>query len=240
MSGRVPAVGPVLTEAPLRLVIFDCDGVLVDSEALSARVVSAACTALGFPLDAAEAERRYLGMSLGAIRTDMEASGLRVPADWVAGVQAALVVAMAAEATMIDGAQAALDAVLALGLKVRVASNSSLAEMDAKFARTGLDRRLAGLVHSGRAAGIRPKPAPDVFLAAAAAEGVPPAACLVVEDSDTGMAAAHAAGMACVVLRADGHPFAAIPGHRSRRIAHLDSLPALLREAMAPRTGAPS
>jgi beta-phosphoglucomutase-like phosphatase (HAD superfamily) len=239
MNAGTSSDATTLTAAPLRLVIFDCDGVLVDSEHLSSIVVARSCTALGHRITSEEALHRFMGKSLDVIRREMETAGVVVPPGWEASVQAALVQAMAAEAVLVEGAEAALDAAAALNLPVRVASNSSFDEMEAKFGRTGLRERLAGRIHSGRSPDIRPKPAPDVFLQAAAAEGIPPENCLVVEDSDTGMAAAHAAGMACVLLRADGAALSAIPGHRLHRIAHLDALPALLRQSMSPENHGP-
>jgi HAD superfamily hydrolase (TIGR01509 family) len=132
----------------------------------------------------------------------------------------------------VPGAADALDVVRRLGLKLRVASNSSHEEMAVKFARTGLMPRLEGLLHSARDV-AHAKPAPDLFLAAAAAEGVPPGACLVIEDSRPGITAAHAAGMACVAYAPDGLPpdVAAL----ARPIASLAELPPILRAAMLPR-----
>jgi beta-phosphoglucomutase-like phosphatase (HAD superfamily) len=137
-----------------------------------------------------------------------------------------------------------LEAVMALGLPVRVASNSSHEEMEVKFRRTGLDRLLKGRLHSARDVG-RPKPWPDLFLSAAMAEGVNPAACLVVEDSDTGLVAAQAAGMACVLLRTDGRkPLPALNAPDGQaapvwRIDHLDALEPLLVQAMRPQAASP-
>jgi beta-phosphoglucomutase-like phosphatase (HAD superfamily) len=84
-----------------------------------------------------------------------------------------------------------------MGVRWRVASNSSHAEMEAKFARLGLSALVAGRVHSHTDV-ARGKPAPDLFLAAAAAEGVDATECLVIEDSLPGVRAAVAAGMDCL------------------------------------------
>jgi HAD superfamily hydrolase (TIGR01509 family) len=114
---------------------------------------------------------------------------------------------MAHEVDPIPGAREALLGTAALGLPYRIASNSSRAEMAAKFARTGLAPLVEGRIHSAYdliARGKRGKPAPDLFLEAAAAGGADPAECLVIEDSLAGVTAAVAAGMRCWAYSPDG------------------------------------
>ena len=135
---------------------------------------------------------------------------------------------------MIDGAGDALAGTVALGLPWRVASNSSPAEMAAKFGRVGLAGAVDGRLHSVvdlLPSGGRGKPAPDIFLAAAAAEGVPPDACIVVENIGARCAGRRAAGMQCLGFSplGDGaHLVAegAAPFHAMR------DLPALFRAAV--------
>lgn len=184
--------------APLRLVIFDCDGVLVDSEPVSNRVLAEDMTARGWPMDMHEAQERFLGTTLRDIQPIIVARlGVPLPDEWQAAITGRIVAALAEEAVAIRGAVEALRAVTALGLPWRIASNSSHEEMRAKFARLGIAGLVAGRVHSHTdvAAG---KPEPDLFLAAAAAEGVRPDGCVVVEDSEVGVRAAVAAGMDCL------------------------------------------
>lgn len=224
-----------LTAAPLRLVIFDCDGVLIDSEPPSNRLVAADLRARGSTLSDQAVQHRYAGKALFMIAREVtETEKIVLPEDWPQQMKRSLLAMLEREASLIPGARAMLDAVVRLGLPLRVASNSSHEEMAIKFRRTGLYERLAGRLHSANDVG-RPKPSPDLFLAAAAAEGVEPASCLVVEDSDTGIAAANAAGMACVVLRRDGELVIPAPGAGPpiRRIVHLDELEPLLMRAMA-------
>ena len=132
------------------------------------------------------------------------------------------------------GAEDALRAVAAMGLPYRVASNSSHEEMAEKFSRTGLSALVAGRVHSARDV-ARGKPEPDLFLAAATAEGVQPARCLVVEDSAPGLAAAHEAGMRAVCFAPDGLPpgLAHPPHYTLRCLAELAPLLAMLRLGQA-------
>ena len=215
---------------PLRLVIFDCDGVLVDSEGPSSHLVAQEVSALGWPMTAAESLHRFVGYRLSDIVPIVEAHlGRPVPPGWVAHLRTRLIEVLGQEVEPMPGALEALRAVAALGLPVRVASNSGHEEMQAKFGRTGLAGFVQGRIHSAYDV-ARGKPAPDVFLAAAAAEGVPPASCLVVEDSVTGVTAAVAAGMACIGLAPHGDGLA-LEAAGARLIRSLSELPALLHAA---------
>ena len=184
--------------APLRLVIFDCDGVIVDSEPVAARVVAEALTDEGWPISPDESDRLFLGLTLPDMLPLIERGlGRKLPAGWTEALLRRLVDRLAVEVAPVPGALEALDGVSALGLPWRIASNSSPEEMAAKFGRLGIAGRVAGRLHSHRDV-ARGKPAPDLFLAAAAAERVDPAECLVIEDSPTGVRAAAAAGMDCL------------------------------------------
>ena len=193
---------------PPGLIIFDCDGVLIDSEPVANRVCAEEISAFGWKMDAIECHSRFLGMSLSAMVPVIEAhTGRIVAADWVHNLADRLVEALAVEAVTIDGAEAVLRATTALGLDWRIASNSGPAELVAKFARCGLTALVAGRVHSANDVilrGGRGKPAPDLFLLAAAASGIDPRLCVVVEDSATGITGAIAAGMTCLVYCPDG------------------------------------
>jgi HAD superfamily hydrolase (TIGR01509 family) len=216
---------------PLRLVIFDCDGVLVDSEPVTNRLVAAELTGLGWSMTGEECQVRFLGLNLAAMIPLIETElGRRLPPQWDRQIEARLVTVLAEEVELIPGAAVALAETTRLGLPWRVASNSSHAELRAKFGRNGLLDRVDGRLHSHHDV-PRGKPAPDLFLAAAATEGVAPEASLVIEDSVTGVRAAMAAGMACLGYCPDGdgaHLIAAgaAPFHS------MYDLPALLRAAL--------
>lgn len=216
---------------PLRLVIFDCDGVLVDSETPSNRVVAEEITRLGWSMTTEESLDLFTGSSLSAMVPMIEAeTGRPVPPGWIDHVVNRLVAVLEADAEPMPGAADLLRAVTALGLPYRVASNSSHEEMRVKFARTGLTPLVEGRIHSAGDVGAS-KPAPDLFLAAAAAGGVPPGACIVIEDSVPGARAAAAAGMACIGLdpRGDGAQLRALGATTVRA---LSEVPALLRAAL--------
>jgi HAD superfamily hydrolase (TIGR01509 family) len=218
--------------APLRLLIFDCDGVIVDSEPISNRILAEDFSARGWAMTGDEAEHLFIGTTLAEIQPRAEARlGHKLPDDWRATLRARIVDAMLHEAIPVPGAVPALHGVSALGLPWRVASNSSHEELRAKFARLELTELMAGRVHSHHDV-PRPKPAPDLFLAAAAAEGVAPAECLVVEDSVAGATGAQAAGMDCLGLdrHGDGAALRAVGAVPFHDMAELPGLVALALE----------
>jgi beta-phosphoglucomutase-like phosphatase (HAD superfamily) len=182
------------------LIIFDCDGVLIDSETIASRLVARNLSALGWRLTTEEAMANFLGMSIVAMQPIIEARlGRQLPWNWRRDLAAELVEALG-EVTLIAQARETLERVSVLGIAWRIASNSSDEEMAVKFAHTGLSDLTAGRCHSATSLiskGIRPKPAPDVYLDAASASGIRPEACLVLEDSSLGVRGAVAAGMTC-------------------------------------------
>ncbi len=214
----------------LRLVIFDCDGVLVDSEGMSREVVLGEAARLGWTLDEAGAVG-FTGRRWSDLQADFEAgSGMKLPESWPLDMQRHLLARMAGGIASMPGAADMLRATTELGLPYRIASNSSHEEMAAKFAATGLAGLVAGRCHSAKDVGVG-KPAPALFLAAAAAAGVAPPDCLVLEDSLPGVIAALRAGMVCVAYVPHGDKFGvmalgAIP------IVSLDDLQPLLRARM--------
>ena len=216
----------------LRLVIFDCDGVLIDSEPVCNRVVAEALTSLGWPMTTEICERRFVGMSFHDMQPVVEARlGRALPASWIADLTADVARTMETEAVVVPGAEAGIRAAVSLGLDWRVASNSSHREMAAKFGCTGLAELVAGRLHSSDdaiAEGGRGKPAPDVFLRAARSAGAAPSECLVIEDSVHGARAAKAAGMSCLGFcpKGDG---TLLQAEGAVLFRSLDDLPDLLR-----------
>lgn len=185
------------------LIIFDCDGVLIDSEGVASAVIADDLAAFGWRMDAQEAMDLFLGMSIMDMQPMIEARlGHELPAGWRDGLAAKLVTALGQKARAIAGAKEMLHRLDGLGIAWRVASNSSDEEMAVKFDSAGMGI-LTAAMNEGRthaaasviARGGRPKPAPDIFLAAAQAGGVRPEDCLVVEDSPLGVTGAVAAGM---------------------------------------------
>jgi HAD superfamily hydrolase (TIGR01509 family) len=186
---------------PPELIIFDCDGVLIDSEGIASGVIAEDLTALGWKMTEAEAMEIFIGMSIMDMVPLIETQlGHLVPTNWRANLEEKLLKALGARVKLIPGAREMLERVTALGIPWRIASNSSESEMQVKFARTGLLDITEGRRHAAAsviAKGGRPKPAPDIFLAAAASADIAPENCIVLEDSTLGVTAAVAAGMTC-------------------------------------------
>ncbi|MCX4776725.1 HAD family hydrolase [Streptomyces sp. NBC_01264] len=177
---------------PIELVIFDCDGVLVDSERIAARVQVALGAELGWPLTEAEVVERFIGRSSVSIREQVtDRLGPEVAAHWWDRFEELHREAVDSGLSPVEGLPQALDAI---DLPTCVASSGSHEKMRHTLGRTGLYERFAGRIHSASEVS-RGKPAPDLFLYAARRMGVDPAACAVVEDSRPGVQAARAAGM---------------------------------------------
>ena len=175
----------------LELVIFDCDGVLVDSERISVRIDVRVLAELGWPITEDEVIERFVGRTDAAMREEVEAYvGRSVSDDWQ-GFAHLYRDAFAAELQPVDGIVDALDAI---EVPTCVASSGMPETIETKLRLTGLWERFEGRISS--AADVEHgKPAPDLFLLAAGTMGVEPPACAVVEDSPFGVQAAQAAGM---------------------------------------------
>lgn len=174
-------------------VIFDCDGVLADSEPVVNRVVAADLSALGWQLTPDEAGETFLGMALPDMQLLIREHIPNLPQDWAQQLKHKVAATMAKEVTPVKGAGKMLAAVTQAGLPMALASNSSRIELHTKLERLGFSDLFDGRIFSFEDVS-KAKPHPDIYLAAAKACGVRPQACLVVEDSATGAKAAVAAG----------------------------------------------
>lgn len=191
----------------LQLVIFDCDGVLVDSEVISNRVLARALSAEGLPITLREARRDYQGLLLDDILVDAEAKLARsLPEDWLSGYERDRAEAFRRELRPVPGAGEVVERLIAAGVEVCVASQG-------KLEKTRLSLELTGLGHLFPAGALfsaemveRGKPDPDLFLHAAAAMRSSPSGCVVVEDSPSGVTAAVSAGMRVLGYAADSDP----------------------------------
>jgi HAD superfamily hydrolase (TIGR01509 family) len=177
------------------LVIFDCDGVLVDTERVAIRLEVQLLAELGWEITEAEIVERFVGVSDGAMeRMIEEYLGRPLPLGWTESVQPRYREAFEAELTPVDGVIAALDAIDEAGIPTCVASSGTHDKMRFTLGRTGLFERFAGRIFSATQV-ARGKPEPDLFQLAADTMGVPYDRCAVVEDSRPGVEAALAAGM---------------------------------------------
>ncbi|WP_324786509.1 HAD family hydrolase [Streptomyces sp. H51] len=178
------------------LVIFDNDGVLVDSEPISNRLLAAHLTELGHPTSYEESIRDYMGSAMHRIHElVLERTGQRLPDDFDDVFHARVFAAFERELKPVAGVADVLERLSADGVPFCVASSGSHERIRVGHRTTGLDRWFEeGRIFSSQDVG-RGKPAPDLFLYAAERMGVAPERCVVVEDSPLGVRAAVAAGM---------------------------------------------
>lgn len=174
------------------LVIFDCDGVLVDSERIANRVLAEMLAPLGLRLTVEEMMQTFVGRSMAVCLTMIASRlGRPVDADFGTRFHARCVEAFTAELRPVAGVEAALEC---LTIPCCVASSGTPEKICTTLGLTGLLPRFEGRIFSGTQV-ARGKPAPDLFLHAAAAMDVAPNRCLVVEDTPIGVQAGTAAGM---------------------------------------------
>ncbi|MFO1112361.1 MAG: HAD-IA family hydrolase [Rhodospirillales bacterium] len=191
-----------MNQAADPLVIFDCDGVLVDTEGLSARVLSAALNAIGFPLTPLDCLARYTGISSRSMIRLIEAEwGRPLPPDFLDRLRAADAAAFRAELQPMPGARELL---AGLGRRRCVASSGRVVKMQLTLGLTGLLPFLEPNLFSAEMV-AHGKPAPDLFLFAAQKMGFAPADCVVVEDSRAGVQAGAAAGMRVIGFTGGSH-----------------------------------
>ncbi|WP_405916455.1 HAD family hydrolase [Streptomyces sp. NBC_00728] len=178
------------------LIIFDNDGVLVDSEPISNTLLAAYLTELGHPTSYEDSLRDYMGSAMHRVHDlVLERTGRRLPDDFDDVFHARVFAAFERELKPVPGAGQVLEKLAADGVPYCVASSGSHERIRVGHRTTGLDRWFdEGRVFSSQDVG-RGKPAPDLFLHSAERMGVRPERCAVVEDSPLGVRAANAAGM---------------------------------------------
>lgn len=184
------------------LVIFDLDGVLVDSEIVMARLLVERLQGAGIAIDTPTLIRRFHYTPIETIPRRLGAEqGVRVPADLVADMWDVYYRALEAELAVIAGAE---EVVAALGIAKCIASGSRPENLRWKLATVGLLDHFEPYLFSAFEV-ARGKPAPDIFLYAADNMGVAPAQCLVIEDAVVGVEGAKAAGMRVLGFCGGGH-----------------------------------
>ncbi|MEU6387409.1 HAD family hydrolase [Streptomyces bauhiniae] len=178
------------------LILFDNDGVLVDSEPISNRHLAAYLTELGHPTTYDESLRDYMGAAMHRVHdTVLERTGEKLPEDFDDVFHARVFAAFKEELRPVAGVEEVLEKLTADGVPYCVASSGSHERIRVGHRVTGLDRWFDDdRIFSSQDVG-RGKPAPDLFLYAAERMGVAPERCLAVEDSPLGVQAARAAGM---------------------------------------------
>lgn len=186
-------------------VLFDCDGVIVDSEGPTFDLLIADLAAHGLPLTLHQLETDFVGGTIETVAGRARSAGARLPDNWVDDFYTRMHAMLAMGTPLIPGIVEVLDVLDRAGIPYAVGSNGPPEKMQITLGQHGLIPRFRAVL-SGQALG-HPKPAPDVYLAAAAACGADPGSCVVIEDSPTGARAARAAGMRCFGYAPQGqHP----------------------------------
>ena len=214
-------------------ILFDCDGVLVDSEPITNGVLREMLAEAGWALTPEECMRIFIGKMVRSEAARIEHhTGRPLTDEWMSAFYARRNAALEAQLTAIEHIHAAVERVHAHhDGRIACASGADRFKIEMQLAKVGLAPYFAGRIFSGHEMPAT-KPAPDVYLAAAAALGVPPQRCLVVEDTVTGVTAGVAAGATVVGLCPSpvghGSPEALRAAGAVQVIAHLRELPALL------------
>jgi HAD superfamily hydrolase (TIGR01509 family) len=187
---------------PVALVIFDCDGVLIDSEPIANRVLAEQLQAIGLALTPREVMAEFVGLTRdGCLELAARRLGRPLPEGFAARWDEALFAALAAEVRAVDGVAELLQR---LRVPWCVASNGTPHRMRMSLEAAGLLPLVEGRLFTASEV-PRPKPAPDLFLHAAARMGAQPARCAVIEDTPTGVRAGVAAGMRVLAYAAAPH-----------------------------------
>jgi HAD superfamily hydrolase (TIGR01509 family) len=184
------------------LVIFDCDGVLVDSEPIANAVFAEHLSRIGIRLTLGETMARFMGRSLKSCMEDVAAQlqqkklpiPVNFPNDFLSAMQSDTFAALQSDLEPVQGIVAALDAIEAQGIATCIASSGDHGKMNVTLGKTGLLNRFGSRIYSATQV-AKGKPAPDLFLFAANQMGVAASECVVIEDSPFGVEAAVAAGM---------------------------------------------
>jgi HAD superfamily hydrolase (TIGR01509 family) len=181
-----------MRDEPIELVIFDCDGVLIDSEVISARILIEQLGRVGIHVDFPYVQKNFLGRSWTKVAAEVRISyGLDLDSDFEERYRSDLLAAFETELCSVPGVEAVIDE---LGVTSCVATSSSPKRARRSLALSGLAPRFGNRLFT--ASQVRNgKPAPDLFIFTAGSMQVDPARCLVIEDSIPGVLAARAAGM---------------------------------------------
>jgi HAD superfamily hydrolase (TIGR01509 family) len=211
-----------------RLVIFDCDGTLVDSEGISTEVLARSLSEHGLATTAAEAQREYQGLLLSEIDALAgERFGRPLASGWLETFERERAERFRRELRPVTGAAETVREIKAAGIAVCVASQGKLEKTRLTLELTGLRELFAEEQLFSAWTVARGKPHPDLFLHAAAAMGVEPRECVVIEDSTSGIEAARAARMRIVgYAPQDGAEL--LRAGADELVSSLDQLPARL------------
>ncbi|WP_341368007.1 HAD family phosphatase [Yoonia sp. BS5-3] len=186
------------------LVIFDCDGVLVDTENLTCRVISLNLNRHGFAITPEDTHTLFAGGTIASAGAEAVRRGASLPADWVDQMYTEIFDALRQGVDVIDGVTELIDLLAQNGVAMAIASNGPVAKMEITLRPSGLWDAFAGRIYSGH--DHTPKPAPDMLLRIMEDAEVSAAQTVMIDDMPSGCQAARAAGITCFGYVADGDP----------------------------------
>ncbi len=184
------------------LVIFDCDGVLVDSEPATDVVISDFLNAYGLAVTPAEVHSLFVGGTMASVGEEAMRRGAQLPEGWLQTLYDRVFARLSEGVPVIDGVEKIIDRLDARGIAKAIASNGPVRKMEITLTPSGLWQRFAPHIYSGHDHG--PKPAPDMIHRIMADLGVDPERSVMIDDSPTGCRAAQAAGIRCFGFAPDG------------------------------------
>ena len=210
-----------------QLVLFDCDGVLVDSEPITNAILQVNLASRGLPLNLDQIAEMFVGGTMQSVGDKAAELGAVISESWLQEIYAEMFARLAAGTPLINGIEAVLDRLDQNNIAYAVGSNGSEQKMRITIGQhPGLWRRLQGVLFSAHAHAA-PKPAPDLYLFAADAMGVSPEHCVVVDDSPSGCLSAQNAGITCFGF-AEHDDGARLTAVGARVFHHMAELPELL------------
>ncbi|MEJ6391055.1 HAD family hydrolase [Gymnodinialimonas ulvae] len=207
------------------LVIFDCDGVLVDSERPANEVMIASIARYGVTVSIEYAMEHFVGGTMQGVFDKARALGADLPDDWIPEIYAQIFDRLREGVDAIPGVIDVLDRLDAAGVPYCVASNGAEAKMAITLGGTGIADRMGGRLFSAYTLGVS-KPDPELFLIAAREMGVAPDRAVVIEDSPSGALGAERAGMRCFGYAPHGDD--RLAAHGARVFRDMADLPELL------------
>lgn len=188
----------------VELVIFDCDGVLVDSEPTSDQILAANLARHGLPISPHEIHTLFAGGTIQGVGEEATRRGANLPPDWVDTTYVEIFAELRKGVPVIPGVIDLIHALDRAGIKRAIASNGPIAKMEISLSPSGLLTLFQDRIYSGH--DHRPKPAPDMLQRIMADTGIAPEHTVMIDDMPAGFNAARAAGVRCFGYVADGDP----------------------------------
>jgi len=186
------------------LVIFDCDGVLVDTETATNTVIADFLAQYGLTIPTDEIITLFSGGTMASVGVEAAKRGAQLPEGWLDAIYEEMFDALRQGVKVIEGVENLIDRLTAQGIAIAIASNGPMQKMEITLRPSGLWTRFESHIYSGHQHGSKPKP--DMLFKIMADAGVTPAQTVMIDDMPSGCRAAQAAGVRCFGYVADGDP----------------------------------